>query len=239
MATIDTRRAQLTALGTTGAPAAAVARALALLDQRDSIHGQRYLPERVREELEKADAAAAADLRAVIAEVDASIGRTTADELLAFDRARSAAAHERRQLRDVVDVERLRESDSPEELLGLVRDAYAAGDIVGAEAARIAEQHIRAMALQEQRLHIQNGKWFATMCALGSTPRTSARSDIERRGTNRRKQARAQVEQVAAVVGLAAQLKQPEAQPTNVTPAPRSAPVYGRFWEKFPQLAGR
>ena len=232
---IDTRRGRLDALRATGAPATAVDIAARLLDTRERISGARYNPERTREELRAADEEAAINLRVVLAEAEASEDRATARELREHDAARAAAATERRELRDTIDVERLREADDPTELLGLVRDADAAGEIVGAEARRIAEQRIRQEAAREQSRHIVNGRWFKALCALRVSPRGSARSDIEQAGERRKREARALVVQVADVVGLGAALQAALRMP----PAPQDAPkpakstmVFGYFWEQ-------
>jgi hypothetical protein len=240
--TIDTRRAQLDALRAAGAPAAAVNLALKLLDLRVQIAQSRYNSEREREELSRANQEAAANLRVVVDETDAAVDRQTASEQQEHDRTRSAAASERRSLRDVIDVERLRESDDVEELLGLVREACdVLGDVAGAEARRLVEQRVRQQAAREQARHVLNGPWFRALCALRASPRGGSRSDVAERGEQRKRQARALVAQVASVVGLGPALqairRTPPAPPEGAPQPARSRMVFGSYWER--QAAAR
>lgn len=240
MSVIDTRRDQLAALAAAGAPQAAVDAALALLAMRENIGRQQWRHERERREHAQADAAAATVLADVVREEDQRADADREAALAAHEDERRARVAERRQLRDTIDVERLRESDDAREVLSLVADANAASPVLGAEATRIAVQRIRPLAAREKH-QLGGGPWFRALCRLtaAAAPQDATRSDIGDRFDARKRTAREQVLRVAGVVGIRALTEKAFGATSQPAPADRQRPamVVGPFFERHPQLA--
>ena len=174
--------------------------------RQEQIRREKYQPDREKEKVaaaadETTNALAAAE-REVLAAIDVE---ETAD-LNAYEGTRATADRAHRSLSDVIDVTQLRSSDSPQEILELVRRADAAG--AGGDARAAAITRMKVLAAAEARSHIQSGPAFAALVRLSSQPagRPADAADIVARYAEKRRQARAAVVEIARVCGLAERL---------------------------------
>jgi hypothetical protein len=229
-----------------GAPLRAVAAAEMLTAARERIPQERYNAQREREELDRAAAAALDDLVAAVAETDAAIDAERDAELANAAAAHAQRAQDHRSLADVVDTVQLRGSDDPLEIERLVGDAQAVGDVVGAEARRLAVVRLKSLAADDTRVHRLNSPAFAVLCRLTTDARIYAagtRSEIVARHEQRKREARQQVLDVGRALGLDASLRARLARPatpatTGVMEA-RPTFVIGPAWERMAKEQGR
>jgi hypothetical protein len=234
MPTLDTSADVLAALAQQGAPATAVAAIEDFFTRQARVRRERYSAEREREELAQVTAETLASLEAAAAAAETAIDAERDAALETLEAERTKRSVERHELRDVVDTQRLRESDDVGELLSLVADADRHGEHVGQAARTIALGRIKVLAADEQRRNVLGGKAFNALCALSQQAgRGVDAASVRQRFEQKKKAARRLVGQVAAVADLAGSLVRAARQSAVPAPAPasRGRLIVGSYWE--------
>jgi hypothetical protein len=216
-------------------PASDAVRALA--DERRRIAAERYDAARTKDEIAKARVVAGAKVRDTEAAGELVLDRDCAQEVAQDETAHRARASERRELRDVIDLEQLRTTTDPNEILTLVSDAARAG--VEEAAGKIARPRLQALALAEARANILNGPCFRALCRLGKQSAPTDRAAIIEKYENKKKRLRQLIAQIANVGGLDDQMKAAAIRAVAPEPETKSTMTVGKWWDDHPQQQGR
>jgi hypothetical protein len=242
MSVINRSAEVLAALRAQRAPPMAVETVEGLFEREARIRRERYNGEREKEELAAARAETLANLQAVLVETDRALDVECAKRLDTLEGERATRSREGRAFKDVVDVQRLRESDDVAEIVSIVADAERAGDAVGEAARAAAMPRVKALAAVEQRKHLINGPAFRALCDLSRRQQsgrgTTDAANVIEHYAQRKRAARTMVLQVAEVAGLADALKNAAVRATVPAPSPatKSTITFGRFWDMHPEL---
>jgi len=163
------------------------------------VRDERYDVAKTREQLLTARATAIDAFAALLVDVDAAAtgARERQD---ADDGERATCAREGRRLRDVIDLDRLRDSEDAREIGDLVdaADRAGCGDEARAEAVRV----LRPLAAREQTTNKLNGPAFLALCRMTSNQTPIARTTVAERVNQQRNEVRRLVLEAARLVGL-------------------------------------